>query len=260
MTTISTSRTILVTRQLLGDLRTFVLWWLALVTIGLAAVGAGAFLLHLPGFAQYRFFDSVEASIWDVAPIGLRYLLFIMGLVIAAAMLPHYVGHGVTRRRFVIGELVAGIAVAVGVAAFLTVGYLIEAGVYAVAGMPQTLTFAHMFSQSAADRVAPGELFLLFIEFVLVFIAHYVTALLLVNGFQRFGCRAGSLFMVVALAPVLVTGMVLGADWLGIAVNAWFGLQPPSPVIGSVLALVAITAGMVVHHRLTRAMDLDPPG
>lgn len=226
-------------RTLTRYYRTGVAWWAGFFAIVLVPIGLAA---------RY---GAPDRSLWAyVSGAPIRWVLLVMGLLVAPSLFRAMVAHGVTRRTFTVACGVAIGLLAVAVAVFAVVGFLVERALYAGGDHPTTVEGTHLFDST-------GQIHLIFAEYALIAAAHLVTGWLIGVGFQRHWL-AGIGFLPVALAPAAVGSLVLSAQPDG----PWF---PDAPVIGNLdlplgitlsLALSVVMLGLLIGRWLLHPVPI----
>ncbi|GAA2777236.1 hypothetical protein [Crossiella cryophila] len=202
-----------------------VLLWLAFAVV----VG-----LVLTGIALW---GTVTLSVWDNVLQAALWFAFGFTAWLVHTYLPVYLANGITRREYT--ARVAGFVgvLAVLLAVLATAGYLLEGGVYAIAGWPQAVA-PHRYFTAATE--VPVVLLTQFLSFG-VFSA--VGALVGASFYRNAGL--GVLSLPVGLA-VLVVGNLLAGTWLGSGSGlVLFGPLPLAVSAPTGLALIALVLGGV---------------
>jgi hypothetical protein len=161
--------------------RTGALWWAGVVAVGFLLIGLG---IHIWG--------EPDRSIWAYTGEPVRWVTFVMGLLVVPGLFRAMVAHGVTRRTFAIASGIAIGMFAVAVALYAVVGFLVERALYAAADTPTTVEAPHLFDSS-------GQLHLIFAEYALATAVYLVAGWLIGVGFQR--------HWLIGVASILVAGL-----------------------------------------------------
>jgi hypothetical protein len=195
MTPFDLPRTWTLPRRMLSDL------------VGLTVVTWGVSLLVVAGIiAGIARFGTVDNSIMSDMASGLaRFYAAFIGFYVARYLLPPYVTHGQTRREFAERAGVALIVHAAVFALLMTVAFALEYGLYRVADWPQNIDDAHLYGSG-------GQLHLIFLEHLLVFLVWTAAGALIGAGFYR-SDEVGLTTLPLALIPIAATGIALGDSW-----------------------------------------------
>ncbi len=196
---------------------------------------------------------EVTQSVWDPASQVPRWFAFFIGLHLAMDIMPLHIAHGQTRRDFARRAFVFLVMFAAATAALVTLGFVIERVIYAVAGWPQTLTELHLYS-SATDYPR------IYLEQLLVMFAWLAGGALIGAGFYR-DSGTGGLMVGVGLVAAALVGWVLGS------VDGWGPSQllhrfldvemAQLPLLVSVFGALAVAAGLLaLTWRLVRDIPL----
>lgn len=240
-----TEHTILGIRQII-----FPLW--ITIALGLAAITA-----------TVSYFTAYDGSVWVAGASSAKFYLGVVGILMSVTVLPLYVTNGITRRHFVIGGSIVVVATAV-IAGLLTLlGYGVESVVFDLAGMSDILEEQDAFR--SVSRAA-----LIFVAYTAGSAAYMCGGWLIGSGYYRWGAVGGTVFILVALLPVIGTEYLLNADMIwdsGVSLGGPAGAYRslPERIFGDVeipvglAALVAfalIAAGLLLNHRLLRDVTI----
>lgn len=214
-------------------------WWAGLFAIGLVPIGLAA---H---------YGEPDRSLWVyVSGAPIRWVLLVMGLLVAPSLFRAMVAHGVTRRTFAVASGIAIVLFAVAVAVFAVVGFLVERALYAGGGHPTTVEGTHLFDST-------GQIHLIFAEYALLAAAYLVTGWLIGVGFQRHWL-VGIGFLPVALAPSAVISLALRAQpdglWSPNEADIDFLSLPLGVALPLAVAVVAL--GLLAGQRFLHTAPL----
>jgi len=194
---------------------------------------------------------EVTQSVWDPATQVPRWFAFFIGLQVAHDIMPLHIAHGQTRRDFAKRALVFMLMFAAATGALVTLGFVIERVVYAIAGWPQVLTEARLYS-SATDYP------LIYLEQLLVMLVWVAGGALIGAGFYR-EAASGGLMIGIGLVAAGITGWALGGvdGWgPGQLMHRFLDLEA-LPLAVAVLVVLAVAAGLVaLTWRLVRDIPL----
>lgn len=219
---------------------------------GYALVGAGigVFLL-VANIVPNAVWGDIEHSMWAGASVLFQYLLVGVGVTVGAGYMPVYVGHGITRRDFTVGALVALAGLAVGAALATTAGFGVERLVYAIADWPHVLDDPdnHVY-----DR--PDQYGAIVVELLGLYLTHILAGLVVIAGLFRLGWVLGAPVMAAGAAIALGAEVALGSG-LGIPVGDWLGLDPPSTGAGLAVTAALVVAGAWLVAALLGGVELE---
>ncbi|AVT30399.1 MULTISPECIES: hypothetical protein [unclassified Plantactinospora] len=194
-------------------------------------------------------FGRVTASAWEKAAVLPRWYVLFVGIALIREFLPLYVAHGQTRRRFGVHAAVTVTLLAPFLSALLVVGYLIETGVYSLAGWEQALDRTHLFGE-------PTQLHLVFLEYALEFLVWLAGGAFIGAAYYRW--EAGGLLIGIPVGAglILLTQAMIGADFGLPVVGRILESNPP----GSLALAVAVgLASFVTCLALTWSTIRDIP-
>jgi hypothetical protein len=191
----------------------------------------------------------LDHSPWENAELGgAKYYPFVFGILNTPTMLPLFVAHGVTRRSFSLGAAAFLVLFSGAFALIITLGYGIEYALYPAHHLPIKLVAPHIFSSTT-------QLPLVFLESLLVLLAHMTSGLLIGSGFYRLGGWRGLPFIIPALLPALGADVLLFTGWEGAALHALGVGHPPTPV-GVATAVALIAVGLAANVLLVRSVAI----
>lgn len=189
------------------------LWALFAVGVGLVAGGIAVFG------------DGPTSSIWHhVVTQAARWLMFGLGIDAVTTYLRLQLAHGGTRRSYFAQTSVHTVLLAGGSAALVTLGYLLERGVYALLGRPQRLSGDSLFATA-------GEYHVIFGTFWLTFVMWTLAGTLIGLGFFRWNMGG---VLTIPLGVLLVVPAVVAASDTGL------------PLIGQRLAGIDLSPGLLL--------------
>jgi hypothetical protein len=193
-------------------------------------------------------FGTVTRSAWEPAAQLPRWFALFAGVALVREFLPLYVAHGQTRRQFGAHAAVTVIVFAPFLSALMLAGYLLEAGLYRLAGWPQTLGRAHLFTEATQAH-------LVLLEYLVEFLAWIVAGAFMGAGFYRW--RAGGLLTIpVGIALIVLAESALGREPLLPLVRALLLDLPPSLATTTVVGVGAFLVGLLLTWSLIRDMPL----
>ncbi|MFC4585813.1 hypothetical protein [Sphaerisporangium corydalis] len=227
-------------RLLAANMAFALLLWAALVVL-VAVVGA---VIAING--------SLTESAWEKAAQVPRWYALFVGVALVREYLPMYIAHGQTRRQFGAQGAVTVALFAPFLALLLVLGYLLETGIYALAGLEQALGQVHLFTD-------PGQLPVVFTEYLVEFLAWIVAGAFMGAGFYRW--REGGVFTI----PVGVGLVLLAESTVGPGLRLPFllgrlgrlGLDlPKSPAVALAIGLAVLLAGLALTWSIIRDVPL----
>lgn len=194
-------------------------------------------------------FGEITESAWEKASQIPRWYALFAGLALVTEFLPLYVAHGQTRRQFGGQAAVTVVLFAPFLAALLTVGYLVEAGVYHLVGWDQVLSRSHLFTE-------PTQLHLVFLEHLLEFLTWLVVGALIGSGFYRWQA-GGVLLLPVGVGLVLLTHGFVGNELRLPVVGHILTTAPADSLALAVgVALASFLAGLALTWLVIRDIPL----
>lgn len=225
-----------------GDLLFYALMW--------GAIGAGLLALNLAGSGIW---GEVDGSVWNGTASLFQYAMLGGGVMVGAGYLPVYLSHGVTRRDFTTGALVAVTGLAAGAAVATTVGFGIEHLVFQVADWPHVLRNEH--EMNIYDR--PDQYGLIVVELFGLYLTHVIAGLVIIAGLFRLGWLWGLPAILAGTAIAVGAEMALASGFAGVALNDWLGLTPPPVGVGIAIVAALAVAGAVLTRALIAGMTID---
>jgi hypothetical protein len=215
----------------------YLLWWAVLILVMI--------VIALIARAQLA---TVDTSAWQLAGNSPKILLLVLAILLPTLYLPRWVSHGITRRAFGIAGGIASAAMAVAGGAIMAAGYAVEAAVYADAGWRQAQPVPPLLLSIDSDRW-----YLVVVVYTLLFGAYAITGWLIGAGYYRWGAWRGTLFLVPAVLPLVLTEALFVRDQ---PLVVGFGLDP-LPVAVTVAATLAIAVlGSFAGYAVIRNMPL----
>ncbi|MGW5484962.1 hypothetical protein ACWEU6_02490 [Streptosporangium sandarakinum] len=213
------------------------LWGVLLVGVALVAAGVAVF-------------GTLAESAWEKGVQLARWYALFVGVALVREYLPMYLAHGVTRRQFGAQAAVTATLFAPFLAALVAVGYLLEAGVYGLAGLPQTLDRAHLFAE-------PTHVPLVFAEYLIEIGAWIVAGSFTGAAFYRWN-GGGLLALPVGVGLVVLAESAIGTELrLPFVSRLALGLDvPQSPVVTAGLGLAAFLIGLALTWLVVRDVPL----
>jgi hypothetical protein len=209
-----------------------------------AGIALALTALNLVGTGSWGAVDPTSA--WEDTSVLLQYVMIGGGLMVAVNHLPLYVTHGLTRRDFAGGTLLAFAALAVGAALAATLGFAVERVVFAafdwshvVGGDPTT----HLYD--SLDQYG-----LIFVELATSYAAHLVGGLVIGAALYRLGWLVGSTVMLLGVAVILGAEMAVATGLGGAMLGWWFDADTLPAALGVAIALGLTGAGALVARAL----------
>lgn len=193
---------------------------------------------------------NVDQSVWHyIATQVSRWLAVGLGFDAISTYLRMHVAHGRTRRDFLrqFWVYVVGLAVAFGV--LLTIGYLVERGVYALVGWPHKLQAAALFDSS-------GDVLGIFGGLALMMLLWTIAGAMVHAAFTR-NVLLGIVTIPVGLLLISPTELLVGANGVPIfrdTVASW-GLSTGATA-GIAVACVAV--GCATTWGIVRDIPMRP--
>lgn len=234
----------LVLRDLARGLALALAAFMGIIAIVFALIGVG---MALGG----NFDDDVARSAWENSAYATRYFPLALGIMLTPTFLPAYVAHGVTRRSFAVGAAAAVLLIAAVMAVLEAAGYLIEDGVYRLAGADQEFTTPHLFDSGAQAWVVVPEVWI-------VVAANVAAGWLIGSAYYRWSWFGPTLALPLLLAPMLVVEALMSVGWAGTVMIDILGVDrgPLWLVIPASLAVLAVN--LLLAYALIRRVAVRP--
>jgi hypothetical protein len=214
-------------------------WTLGVIALVYTAISVVVASFGTPGEAT---------SVWASTIWLLQWVAFPGGIAVGFCI-PILVAHGITRRRIIPAGAIAVFALAFVAAVMVQAGLAIEWLIYRSRGMPYQVDGSHLF-----DSI--GEVHLVLAEYGLNLASFLVSGLLIFLVYYRFGWRATLVVPLTLVPPAgAVTALAAGSPGPVDAESpAWVATIGPAAALA--LALVAVAAGLLAVHALTRNLPL----
>lgn len=194
-------------------------------------------------------FGTLTHSVWEPAVQVARWYSLFAGVTLVREFLPLYIAHGQTRRRFGAHATVTVALFAPFLSVLLVAGYLLEKVVYGLAGRPQALERAHLFTE-------PGQVPLVFVEYLVEFVAWIAAGTFIGAGFYRWG-GGGLLTIPVGVGLVVLAHGAVGAGLRLPFVGGGLDLDlPESPALALGVGLGVFLLGLAVTWAVIRDVPL----
>lgn len=211
-----------------------------LFTVGVCLVIAGVAL----------FADGRPDSIWHYAAAQApRWLMFGLGIDAVTTYLRLQLAHGGTRRSYLGQTTAHTVVLAGGSAALITVGYLLERGIYALLGWPQRLPGESLFSTA-------GQYHVIFGTYWLTFLMWTVAGTLIGLGFFRWN-KGGLLTIPIGLVLVSPAFVALSDNGLPLIGKELAGVEL-SPGLLLVTFAACFAAGTALIWAIVRDVPMKP--
>ncbi|MGW0515874.1 hypothetical protein [Crossiella sp. NPDC003009] len=194
-------------------------------------------------------FGTVTESVWDNAVQVTMWFAFGFTAWMTYKYLPVYVAHGITRREYAARVLGFVGVLAVLMAVLTAIGYLAEAGVYALADWPHSLAAERHF-RSATE--VPLVLLVQLLNFGAV---SAIGALLAAATYRNH--LLGVLLLPVAAVAVGAANVLTGTG-AGVFLGKFVQLGPGSLAVGAPVCLALIALVLAGTWLLLRGADIRP--
>lgn len=182
-----------------------------------------------------------------------------MGAIAVSSYLPMFIAQGQTRGRFVLANTLSLAALAVLLAIFIAVGYLVEGLIVGQPDWSQMLTGDHLFT-------SPAQVHLVILQYFAHIMLYGIVGLLVGYGFYRAGGWWGTaLLLVTAVLPLVIGYFLINQD-IGflreeVADNLYVWLGLSSAAFGGIaLALLFEALLVAVLYLLMRRVPIRPKG
>ncbi|BCB79467.1 hypothetical protein GCM10022251_72070 [Phytohabitans flavus] len=193
---------------------------------------------------------DTEVSIWATsggsAP---KYFLLAVGVMLTTVFLPAYVGNGVTRRHFVLGGSLYLLVIAAVYAVIMTLGYVVEHGIYTSADLMGGLQEPYPVLNVTDGLVA-------LVAELCIGIVYLCCGWLMGTCFYRCGNWLGIGLIPLTVAPAIVTEIGFDALWFGHLINNGLGIERPPLAVGVLMAAACIAVAWSVNFALVRAVAI----
>lgn len=181
---------------------------------------------------------DVNRSTWDSASQIARWFTLFIGVHVGGNLLPLNIANGRTRRDFSIETALFLLAYAVAGGILMTLGWVIERGLYAIGDWPQRLDNPHLFS-SAHDYPR------IFIESFFIILAWTAGGVFISAAYYRFE-SSGLLTIAPSLVVVGIMQSVLGFDGVPFQSRVAEYFDPSGwPLLAAVLVAIACVAALM---------------
>lgn len=148
---------------------------------------------------------GIEVSGWDRATEAVRFYAVFIGIHLGYSQLPLHITHGQTRREFAMqAAMFAGVFVTA-LAAMVAAGFVLERGLYEVAGWPQDVSDGRLYT-------SPSELHWIFVQGWLVQGLWFVGGALIGAAWYR-GAWSAGIALTAAIIVAIVSQMFITSDW-----------------------------------------------
>lgn len=213
-------------------------------------VWAGYFVVVTAITVGIAVFGTLSQSAWEQATQLPRWYALFVGVALVREYLPLYIAHGQTRRQFAAQAAVTVALLAPFLSVLLVVGYLLEKVLYGLAGWPQTLDQAHLFTEVT-------QVPLVFTEYLVEFLAWLVAGGFIGVGFYRWNI-GGVLTIPVGIVLIVVAEAAAAAE-LRLPFARAFDLgigYPRSPGIALGVGLGIFLIGLALTWSAIRDVPL----
>jgi hypothetical protein len=195
-------------------------------------------------------FGDVNGSIWhQVATQGPRWFAFGLGINAITTYLRLHIAHGRTRRDFLRQLWPYTLGMAAAFALLVTIGYLVERGVYAIAGWSDELPYPAIFDTT-------GDFFGILGSFTLFLLLWTVAGVAVAAAFTR-SILYGLLTVLLGLVVVAPAEFVMGVNGVPVARDLLDLLDLPM-LTGVGLCALGVLVGAAVAWGFVRDMPLRP--
>lgn len=176
---------------------------------------------------------------------------FSVSIMMVASYLTPHVASGMTRRSFIIGNVVVALGTALVYALYLTAALGVERWIY------HRLGWLHNVSTADGVAVFSNGVLPTFLTSLMLIASGTVAGLLVSACYYRFGGLLGTLLLPIGLAPIFAVG-VLGLDrdvqFTPFGWNADIGAA--GPFIGiAAIAAAAVLFGLIVRRTEISGVD-----
>ncbi|WP_033163947.1 hypothetical protein [Clostridium sp. KNHs205] len=175
--------------------------------------------------------------------------MIVIGIVTGFIQLPFYVTHGVTRKAYFRGNVLASLALA------FTLAFIFSAG--SELGKLIFGQFGYSFKEEVLIPGLSNNWLLLFFLYALNIFAYFLMGWLINIGFYRYHALIGIGFIVVALAALALHGMVWINGWFSIFSDDFKDIFADNSIYFSVIGTVGVIAVLLgLIRTLTRKVPI----
>lgn len=194
--------------------------------------------------------SDVNRSTWDSASQLARWFTLFIGVHVGSNLLPLNIAHGKTRRDFSIEAMLFLVVYALAGAILMTLGWVIERGLYAIGDWPQHLDNPHLFSN-------PHDYPRIFIESFFIIFAWTTGGAFIASAYYRYE-GIGLLTIAPSILVVGIMQSVLGFDGVpfGERVADYFDPSGWPLLISSAVAVVCVAALMAMSWPIVRDIPM----
>ncbi|CAM3376497.1 hypothetical protein [Stackebrandtia soli] len=192
---------------------------------------------------------TVSDSILDFATMPPRYWMLGLGIVLIAMCFQPYIAVGFTRRALSITLVITIPLISIALALLIASAYYAETLVYDAYGWEQSIEGAHLFA-------SPDQFGLVFLESLLVYIAHFVAGWSIAILFFRMRWMFAVVCAIGVYCLAAVVELAVGAGWPGRVSGLIVGNEDVDLAIGLPVALIAIAVAVAVAWRVTSRAPL----
>lgn len=198
------------------------------------------------------YWTDISTSVWQQAGIqAAGWYALAIGIHLGYEVMPLHITHGQTRREFGVQAGKFMLAFSAALAALNTAGFIVEAGLYGVAGWPRGLEDRHLYD-------SPWQLHLIFAESWLRLALWNAGGIFLGAAFYR-DDKLGALAIIAAILIAGVAGTVFGSDWgppPSWLFARFIAAAEAHPVIGVPLYLACITLVLTLTWLIVRDIPI----
>lgn len=230
-------------------------WWFLRIPLHghlvvLTLIWAGSLVLSFVVTLAIHRFDDVTGSIWEVYAGIAPWLMGFLGGYVMYVTVPLFISHGRTRRAS-FGDWALCASVSAVVAALLvTIGYLLEWGLYEIGGWPLTLTAEHLFA-------GHGDIGPISLEYLLTFLVWSSAGGFVGVSLYRMPKR-GWLALIPGSLLVGIAGEVIRSPIgpFGAVADSWSALEGPSVPMSIAVAALCTSISVTSAWLVMRDMPL----
>jgi hypothetical protein len=192
---------------------------------------------------------EIDVSGWNLAGQPARWFGFVIGIYVGYTLFPLYVTHGGTRRGHAIRSALFTLAYGGLMGLLLTLGFPIEAALYAAMGWPQALHETQLFA-------GPLDLPMILVQWVLIMTLWVAGGLFIGAAWYR-NPAYGAFAIVLGIFFAGISGMAIGGNtgphlWV---YQQLLGGEKP----GTAMAVILHLASIAMLLGLTWATFKDAP-
>ncbi len=225
------------------------LLWAQIAFAAMIWAGFAAFVMLVT--VAVSSWHEIEISAWDQASVAARWYTLFIGVHLGWSILPLVVTHGRTRREFMEQAVLFVAVFATATAAMVTVTFVIEAGVYRLAGWTQAVEAGQLYDSAR-------QLHLIFVQAWLLIGLWLSGGIFISTAFYR-NAALGGLAIGVSIVLAGISGIAISSDWgpFGAFYERLTGEDSIGGPLGVALHLACIAIVLALTWRVVRRIPIQ---